>query len=98
MYVCVVEGGQVRRENKHYTRDLKFQLVNERWHNELGVASLLLDMVMWMVLIASEWGSFALIRVSVIVYQGILGLKYICKKWISISTSKEPTAYMGRSQ
>lgn len=58
MYVCcVLEGDQVKRENKHYTRDLKFQLVTERWHNELGVASLLLDMVMGMVLIASEWGS-----------------------------------------
>lgn len=54
---CVLEGDQVKRENKHYTRDLKFQLVTERWHNELGVASLLLDMVMWVVLIASEWGS-----------------------------------------
>lgn len=73
VYVCVLEG------------DLKFQSITKRWHHELGIAWLLLDMAMQMVLIASGWGSFALISILVIAYQGILGLKYICKKWVSIS-------------
>lgn len=33
MYVYVLGGDKIKKENKHYTRDLKFQLVNKRWHH-----------------------------------------------------------------
>lgn len=32
MCVYVLGGDKVKKENKH-TRDLKFQLVNKRWHH-----------------------------------------------------------------
>ena len=44
------------------------------------------------------FGGFVLIRILVIVYEGVHGLKYLCKKkWISVPTSKEPIAGIHRS-
>lgn len=52
----------------------------------------------WCLCPEGEGESFAIIRILVIAYQGVLGLKYICKIWISISNSKGPIGHVGRSQ